>query len=103
MATRATPDRRIENALDAVFSMLGDLPEVAGEWDDLTDGERASWSLEWDHAMGTYLVVLDRHYCSGELTSAQQASYRKLLQELKEALPLIEKLKLYPPPVPLNT
>lgn len=79
--------------------MLGDLPEVAQEWTQLGDGERASWSLDWDQLMGSDLTLLERYYRAGELTADQQRRYRAVLHKLEEALPLIERLHLYPPPV----
>jgi len=102
MAAPTTTDERIAIGLESLRLTLGDLSEVAGEWTRLNDGERASWSLDWDQLMATYLPLLERSYRSGAMTPDQQACYREILRQLKEALPLIERLQLYPPPVPLE-
>ncbi len=50
MATRLAIDQRVEIELKSLRLMLGDLPEVAQEWDELSDGERVSRSLDWDQS-----------------------------------------------------
>ena len=102
MAAPATTDERIAIGLESLRLTLGDLSEVAGEWTQLNDGERASWSLDWDQLMATYLPLLERSYRSGAMTPDQQVRYGEVLRQLKEALPLIQRLQLYPPPVPLD-
>ena len=102
MATRLAIDQRVEIELKSLRLMLGDLPEVAQEWDELSDGERVSWSLDWDQLMGALKVTLDPYYRSGAMNDDQRARYCTILRQLKEALPLIERLQLYPPPVPLD-
>ncbi len=102
MATRSAIDQRVEVDLESLHLMLGDLPEVAQEWDELSDGERVSWSLDWDQLMGALKVTLDPYYRSGDMTADQRARYREILRQLQEALPLIQRLRLYPPPVPLE-
>ena len=102
MATRLATDRRIEIELKSLRLMFGDLPEVAQEWAELSDGERVSWSLDWDQLMGALKVTLDPYYRSGAMTDDQRTRYRAILRQLHEALPLIERLRLYPPPVPLE-
>ncbi len=100
MVTR--PVTQIEIDLESLRLMLGDLPEVAQEWDELSDGERVSWSLDWDQLMGALQVTLDPSYRSGAMSDEQRARYGTIRRELKEALPTIEQLQLYPPPVPLE-
>ena len=102
MAAPTTTDERIAIGLESLRLTLAELPEVAGEWARLPDGEWASWSLDWDQLMATYLPLLERSYRSGAMTPDQQARYREILRQLKEALPLIQRLQLYPPPVPLE-
>jgi hypothetical protein len=65
-------------------------------------GERASVSLDWDHMMADYLTEVDEYWRAGQLTDAQAARYADLRRKLREALPLIEKLNFYRPPVPLD-
>ena len=92
---------RADRDLRVVLLSNRDLPEILEEWDDLADGERASLSLEWDHLMGSYLVELEKCRRAGELSAAQEDSYRRLKEELKANLPVIERLGLYRPPVEL--
>ena len=51
MATEITSGH-VEIELKSLGLMVGDLWEVVDEWDSLDDGERASWSLDWDQVMG---------------------------------------------------
>lgn len=102
MAAPTTTGLVIEIGLKSIRLRLGDLPELVQERPELSDGERASWSLDWDQVMASDLPVLERAYRAKEMTPEQEACYRGLLRDLKEALPLIERRGLYPPPVPLD-
>jgi hypothetical protein len=102
MDTSTSADGRIEIGLEALRLMIADLPEVAAEWDELSDGERASWSLDWDQLMGSYLYLLDKYYRSQQLTPDQQVRYCTILRRLRESMALIDELQLFPPPVPLE-
>jgi hypothetical protein len=101
MATQSAIHQRIDISLDALLANTADLPEVAEEWQALADGERAAWSLDWDHLMADYLTELDGQYRGGQMTAKQRTRYRTLLDGLRAALPLIERLDLYRPPVSL--
>lgn len=102
MATKAEVDQRAMIFLGAVDLMLADLPEVAAQWDSLSDAERVSWSLDWDHTMADQLGELAAMYGRGSLSEEHAVAYRQLLQQLKRALPTIRRLNLYRPPVPLD-
>ena len=102
MAAPTTTNQSVEIGLKCLRLMLGDLPELADEWDELSDGERVSWSLDWDQIMASDLPLLDRQIRAGEMTTEQETRYRALLCELKAMLPTIQRLQLYPPPVPLD-
>jgi hypothetical protein len=82
--------------------MIADLPAVSDEWDQMDDMERASWSLDWDQQMYTNLGMLDDYCRSQEMTVEQQQQYRALLRELKIALPILDRLQLCRPTVPLD-
>jgi hypothetical protein len=41
----------VKAALGTAALMVLDLEEVAREWEGLSDGERASWSLDWGNEM----------------------------------------------------
>ncbi|MGH2355515.1 MAG: hypothetical protein ACRDI2_19155 [Chloroflexota bacterium] len=94
---------RVERSLRAVRGELEDLPKVAEQWTSWTDLDRVDFSLEWDHLMADYLTELDEVYRGGQMTADQQACYRALVRQLKDAQPLVERLQLYPPPVSLDT
>ncbi len=102
MVATAKIASRISRYLQAILANVEDLPVLAKEWEMLPDGERASDALQWDHLMADYLTELDEHYRAGRMTSPQQACYQDLLSKLKEAIPIIQKLNLYRPPVPLE-
>ena len=102
MAAQTELNERIDSQLRAVRLTAADLPEVAAEWDRLADGERASWSLEWDHLIADYLTDLDECERAGHMTAEQHIDYRDLLGVLEQMLPIIERLNLYRPPVSLD-
>lgn len=97
-----TADARIDIGLKSLRLMLGDLPEVADEWSCMDELEQASWSLDWDQLMGSYLRLLERYHRAGEMNEAQRARYRELREVLDDLLPLIERLDLYPPALILD-
>jgi hypothetical protein len=97
MAAPTTTDRRIEIGLDSIGLALDDLADIAREWETLEDGERASWSLDWDHLMGTYLRLIAKASRLGLLNDDQQHRYDLLRDRLAQASPIIERLQLYPP------
>lgn len=102
MAQTANVRLRVELKLRALLGSLDDLAEVAATWDSLSELDQVDFSLQWDHLMADYLTELDEYYWGGEMTPEQQEHYRELLCKLKEALPLIERLNLYRPPVLLE-
>ena len=101
MATTTDAQERAMIILDSLELTVGDLTEVADEWDDLADGERVSWSIDWSNEMSG-LQSLARYAAENALTADQQARYRDLLRRLAGALPIIERLDLYRPPVSLE-
>ncbi|MBI4494987.1 MAG: hypothetical protein HY690_19610 [Chloroflexi bacterium] len=102
MATRAETDLKVERELKSLRLFLETLPELAREWQDLGDGERASWSRDWDQLMGAVEVVLHPRYLSGAMTINQRTRYCELLSKIDQARPLIRQLNLYSPLVPLD-
>ncbi len=80
--------------------MLGDLPEVAEEWDTLDSFERASWSLDWAHEILDIWAELTESYQNGELLPDQAEAYCRLRAELERARPTLERLNLARPPAP---
>jgi hypothetical protein len=106
MATITEAQQRAELKLETIELMLGDVPEVAAEWGAIPWGEaatdeRLAWSMDWDNQ----IAALDSLACdvaAGLLTADQQCRYERLLGKLKEALPLIDALRLSRPRVPLD-
>lgn len=99
MAAQVQLDLRVGLRLDALRAMLADLPDVAREWPALSPAERASWSLDWDQAMGALEAVLAPACHDGTMSSEQQACYRKVLADLQAALPDINAMQLAIPRV----
>lgn len=52
--------------------------------------------------MADYLVELDGHFRTNRMEPAQQLRYTELLRKLRDTLPIIERRRLYCPPVLLN-
>lgn len=99
MAATTAIESRIESGLALVEGDISALPEWASQWEGLDEGTQVSLSLEWTHSMADYLTELDEHYQGGQMTPSQQARYRELLDNLGTALPTIDQLRLYRPPV----
>jgi hypothetical protein len=81
------------NILNTVELMLGDLSDVVAEWEQLPEGERVAWSIDWDNEMAG-LERLSRYAACGVLTADQYTRYRRLLLELGEVAPVILRLQL---------
>ena len=99
MAATTELRERALTRLEGLELTLGDLSEVAEEWESLADGERVSWSVDWSNEMSG-LKRLAQDVSNNLLTEDEQARYRRLLFELEQALPVIERLELYRPPIP---
>lgn len=102
MATTTSIAERIDVGLRAVLAEVEDLPTVAEEWAALSDANRASIALDWAHLMADFLPELEEAFRADEMTPEQQTRYQTLRQKLSAALPIIERLRLYRPPVPLK-
>lgn len=102
MVARAGTHQRIDIGLGALEAALDDLPEIVDEWNDLPESERVSWSLDWDHLMGSYLTLLEDYRQAKRLNDVQARRYDALLERLRLAMSHIERLNLYRPPVSLE-
>ncbi len=78
--------------------MLGDLPEIATEWEHLTVDERLSWSLDWGNEMSK-LEDLAREASAGVLLPNELDRYFELLGR---AMPTVTRLGLRRPSLPLE-
>lgn len=98
MATATTLTARIEGILDVLEMDVQDLEA----WETLPETNQDLLGLEWSQSMTSLLPEVNSAYRSGRMTPEQQARYRTLLGRLKEALPIIQKLNLCRPRVPLD-
>jgi Xaa-Pro aminopeptidase len=103
MPSPTTVATRIDRSLHAMLAEVRALAGTAEEWDTLSDAERAAIALDWDHLLADYLTELDRFFQAGEMTAEQQQHYQALLQQLREALPIFDRLGLLPLPSMLTT
>jgi hypothetical protein len=99
MVAETATRKRIEIELRSLELMLGDLADVAEAWAHLPDAERAAWSLDWDQLMGGLKATLDPAYRNGAMAPDHRERYRGLLGSLEQALPMIDRLRLYRPSV----
>lgn len=97
-----TPHRACVRTARARRISVNDLFDVAAEWKILSKEERVEESLHWAHLMADFLPELYGYRCDELLSEEQHERYEELRGRLKEALPLIETLNLYRPPVPLD-
>ena len=102
MVTHPAIDHKVAIELDSLGFALSDLPVVAAEWDQLDEGERASWSQDWDQLMGAVEVVLEPRLCSGTLGAKDRGRYLDLRRVLMEALPILDHLQLSRPRIDLT-
>lgn len=96
MATTTSQRQRVRGHLRSLELMLGDLPEVASEWGEISDGERESWSHDWDNEMGG-LHLLNGWVAQGDLDEADLCRYRSILGQLNDAMPTLKRLNLQLP------
>lgn len=78
-----------------------DLPEVAGMWSELHEEARFIFEQEWRNDLGG-LEALERHHAEGRMSPSQEGRYRDLKAALRARLPIVEKLGLEMPAVPLD-
>lgn len=102
MVARLSTSEIVDLELRSLRLMLGDLPEVASEWEQLSSGERVGWSVDWDQVMGALSAVLDPCYRTTEMTANQRTRYEALLSDLEKALPTIHGIELNPPTISLE-
>jgi hypothetical protein len=100
MATTTAAQQRALMALETFALMLDDLPQVASEWEHLSDGERTAWSIDWQNEVSG-LARLARFVSAGLLTCGQYERYRELLARLVTEGPTLRALQLAEPAIPL--
>ena len=94
--TPATLTARERHALwlGSVRPDVEELPRLVGEWAELDEGERVSWSHTWDQDMGMVenLVLAAQR---GELAAEHRSELAALVRRLEELTPVIEALGLW--------
>ena len=87
---------RIAAEIDALRKLASD-PEKAEDSARIYD-----FSIRWGVLLSGRLKRLEHYHRAGQLTEGQESRYRELRHEFKEAMPLIERLGLGRPRVPLE-
>ena len=96
MVATADAQQRALMSLTTLELMVHDLPDVAADWDYLSDGERESWSLDWGNEMAA-LPRLAEAVADGTLDAHDRARYDQVVRTLADAGHIIERLRLRPP------
>ena len=99
---KAGPRSRIDHDLEILTSVVVvDLPELAGTWRDLHEEGRFIFVEGWRNDMAV-LEDLERRHAAGRMSPSQEGRYRGLKAALRACLPIVEKLGLELPAVPLG-
>jgi|SRR5579875_1322646 len=102
MATSAAVTQAIERDLHRLAVEVEDLPLLAEEWGDAQESVRYDAELSWHGVMVGLRERLDPAYRSGQMTFEQAERYRKILQKLREELPILARLGFPKPRVSLE-
>lgn len=93
----------IEKDIGMISSSLAALRELASDEARSRDGDRVyDFSIRWGVLLSGRLMRLEYYYRRDELTAEQRSAYRRLRREMREAMPLVERLGLGRPRVPLE-
>jgi hypothetical protein len=88
----------VDADLDVLFAQLQALRELAGASDQAQDRARVyDFSIRWGTFVHGRLERLAYYQHRGELAAEQQARYAQLCTQLRQALPLIDRLDLARP------
>lgn len=91
--------RREELDLRAGAAFVEEIPFLAGEWEEISDDERAT--LEWND-LTDRLDALGRAYAASELTATQERYYEALIASLRRLAPALAATGLRVPPPALT-
>ncbi len=93
----------IDDDLSIINAAVAELCELASDPASSKDGWKVyDFSIRWGVWMSGRLKRLEHYYRAGKLSESQKQSYRKLRRQLAESLPLIERLDITRPGVPLE-
>jgi hypothetical protein len=88
----------VDADLDLLFDQVKELRELAGEPDKAHDSARVyDFSVRWGTFLRGRLERLAYYHSRAALTPDQQARYQALCTELRQALPVVERLGLARP------
>lgn len=88
--------------LDVLFSQVAALRELASDPAQMQDSVRVyDFSIRWGTFLSGRLQRLAHYSGQGELDLSEHARYDALLEELRDAMPLVERLGLARPNVVL--
>ncbi|MGE5591416.1 MAG: hypothetical protein ACM3ZA_12495 [Bacillota bacterium] len=102
MAEPTPLTEKIDRTLNWLFGGAADIRELAVDWPDLDQAERASQELEWFADMTGELPFLHEQYMTGAMSEEQRRRYLALLRELQEMLPVMRQIDLELPHVPIE-
>ncbi|WP_433501169.1 hypothetical protein ACQP1K_13170 [Sphaerimonospora sp. CA-214678] len=89
--------------LDMLFGEVEALRELAGDPQASADQARVyDFSIRWGTLLAGRLPRLEHYYRNGGLTPDERARYDALRVALREALPMVERLGIARPSIPLG-
>jgi hypothetical protein len=96
--------RRIDASLRAVEGDAEALPEYAEDWvyEGFEPDAQVGFRIEWSSLMRGDLPRLERALAEGTMSDEQERRYGGLKALLRERMPLIERMDLARPAVPLG-
>lgn len=103
MATNGITKGRIEHELKLAPSRIEELDDLDDLWDQMPDWEQADWSLEWEQFLNILDHILDAAYRTNQMAPDQQVKYLEAIRQMKERMPIIERLGLTKPKVSIKT
>lgn len=91
----------LDEDLDLLFAAVAALRGLAA--DDRADRGRVyDFAITWGTLLAGRLRRVDHYHRRGDLTPGERARYAALRAALREALPLMERLDIARPAVPLD-
>lgn len=101
MVTTTETREHAEFYLKTAETIVEDLVEIAGEWEKVSKDEQLAFSYDWGNVMvrvGLLGEYADKKVLDGE----HYKRYLRLREHLVDLLPLIRKLHLRQPAIPLD-
>jgi hypothetical protein len=93
----------VDTDLGMIGSAIEALRDLALDPRKAQDGDRVyDFSIKWGVLLSGRLKRLEHYHREGGLTEDQRSHYRELRRDLKGAIPLMERLGLGKPRVPLE-